>query len=170
MIKEIAKGISLMIGNVIPGVSDLNRFRRPFYRMAGMKIGHDTIIVGPVSMPADMDGFVEIGHHTYLNALSRFSPNRSGIRIGNHCLIGPRVSFECGGHHIIYDEVNGRGCTSKKIEIQDRVWIGASATILQGVTIGRQSVIAAGAVVTCNIPPNTVWGGVPAKQIRKIKT
>ena len=55
------------------------------------------------------------------------------------------------------------------VVLRDHVWIGANAVILKGVEIGRGAVVAAGAVVTKNIPPNEIWGGVPAKKIGERK-
>ena len=54
------------------------------------------------------------------------------------------------------------------IHIKDRVWIGANATVVPGVTIGENSIVAAGAVVTKDVPPNTIVGGVPAKVLKRI--
>lgn len=62
-----------------------------------------------------------------------------------------------------------RGATHGAITVEDEVWIGAGATTLPGVTIGRNAVIAVGAVVTADVPPMTVTGGVPARMIRHIR-
>lgn len=169
ILKNLIQGLLLGIGNSIPNAKNLHKYRLVFYRAIGVKIGENTNIVGPLLMPVDGRGFIEIGSNTRLNALTRFGPNGSGIRIGNQCRIGPRVSFECGGHSIFYDEKVGRSFDSKEIIIEDQVWIGANAVILQGVVIGQRSVVAAGAVVTKSIPPDSLWGGVPAKEIKKIK-
>ena len=57
---------------------------------------------------------------------------------------------------------------SKPVKIGDRVWIGIAATILPGVTIGENSIVAAGAVVTKDVPPNTIVAGNPAKVVKKL--
>ncbi len=103
-------------------------------------------------------------------------------RIGLHStLIGP----VCIGHHVHLAQgivvtalnhqfadstqlIDEQGITTKPVVIGDDVWIGAHAVILPGVTIGRHCVIAAGAVVTKDIPDNTLVAGVPAKEIRKL--
>ena len=59
-------------------------------------------------------------------------------------------------------------CSSDLIRIEDKVWLGANVTILQGVTIGEGAIVAAGAVVTKDVEPRTVVGGVPAKFIKKV--
>lgn len=169
MIKIIFKGLALGIGNLIPNASAFHKYKIPFYRWAGLKIGDNTTLVGPINVPIDGQGEVNIGDNTYVNALTRFGPNGSSVIIGNQCLIGPNVSFETGGHSLIFDKEQGRGHSSKKILIKEKVWIGANVVVLQGVTVGSRSVIAAGAVVICDIPPDSLWGGVPAKEIKKIE-
>lgn len=103
-------------------------------------------------------------------------------RVGIHCtVIGP---VEIGSHvniaqgvvisalnHNFEDKskrIDEQGVSTDKITICDDVWIGANATVLGGVTIGSHSVVAAGAVVTKDVPPNTLAGGVPAKIIRQL--
>lgn len=83
-------------------------------------------------------------------------------------MIGPRVSFESASHHIVFEEGKGRGFFTKEIVIQDKVWIGAGAIVLQGVTIEEGAVVAAGAVVNRDVKRYTLVGGVPARFIKKI--
>ena len=78
-----------------------------------------------------------------------------GITIGNHVLIGPRVTLTTAGHPVEPDE-RFDFLTCAPIVIEDDVWIGAAATITPGVTIGRGSVVGAGAVVAKDVPPMTV--------------
>lgn len=90
------------------------------------------------------------------------------IRIGNNCLIGPDVGIYTAGHRV---EPEGRTLDVYGIPIiiGDDVWIGGHSTILPGVTIGKNAVVAAGAVVTKDVPDNVVVGGNPAKVIKKIE-
>ncbi len=90
------------------------------------------------------------------------------IRIGNNCLIGPDVGIYTAGHRL---EPEGRTLDvyGMPITIGNDVWIGGNSTILPGVTIGDGAVIAAGAVVTHDVEPYTIVGGVPAKVIKKIE-
>lgn len=92
----------------------------------------------------------------------------SPVNIGNMVFIAPNCVIACSGHAI--DPVQrGEGIgTSKPITIKDNVWIGASSTVIGGVTIGENSIIAAGSVVTKDIPANVIAGGVPCKVIRPI--
>ena len=104
-------------------------------------------------------------------------------RIGIHCtVIGPvcignNVNLAQGItvtalNHNFKDatrRIDEQGISTKPVEIGDDVWIGANAVILPGVTIGRHVVVAAGAVVTKDVPDNCVVGGVPAKVIKEIR-
>lgn len=88
---------------------------------------------------------------------------RSSITIGSGCVIGAGVSIrDTDGHYLL----PANKCITYPVRIKDHVWIGANATILKGVTIGEGAVIAAGAVVTRDVPPFSLFGGVPAKKIK----
>jgi acetyltransferase-like isoleucine patch superfamily enzyme len=86
------------------------------------------------------------------------------IAIGRDVAIGPEVFIRDSDSHIITG--SGRSST-EPIRIGDRVWIGARAVILKGVTIGDGAIVAAGSVVTKDVAPGTLVGGVPAKFIRE---
>lgn len=91
------------------------------------------------------------------------------VRIGKYCSIAPNVVI-VGSNHNFNDPVlliKQQGSSIKGIIIEDDVWIGANTTILDGIIIGKGSIIAAGAVVNKSIPPYTIVGGVPAKIIKK---
>ena len=87
---------------------------------------------------------------------------RSGLTIGENVGISAEVML-LGGTHDINDP--GFGDIAGAVEIEDYVWIGARAMVMPGVTVGRGSVVAAGAVVTKDVEPLTIVGGVPAKPI-----
>jgi acetyltransferase-like isoleucine patch superfamily enzyme len=82
-------------------------------------------------------------------------------------MLAPKVSLLSEGHPIAVDD--RQTLTTGSIHIKRGAWIGAQATILQGVTIGENAVVAAGAVVTKDVPANTVVGGIPAKIIKTIQ-
>ena len=90
------------------------------------------------------------------------------IRIGNNCLIGPDVGIYTAGHRL-EPEARTLDVYGMPITIGNDVWIGGHSTILLGVTIGDGAVIGAGAVVTHDVEPYTIVGGVPAKVIKKIE-
>jgi acetyltransferase-like isoleucine patch superfamily enzyme len=94
----------------------------------------------------------------------------SSVKIGKNVLIAGRV-FITDHDHEFEDSAplsKGSGLRSEPVIIEDEVWIGEGAVILKGVTVGKRSVIGANAVVTKNVPPYTIVGGVPARFIRKI--
>lgn len=111
---------------------------------------------------------VFIGDRAYLNATI------SSITIGDNVLFGPDVTIRGGNHasHIIgkllrnYKFEDKLPTDDEPVVISNDVWIGTRATILKGVTIGRGAIIAAGAVVTKDIPPYSIAGGVPAKVLK----
>ncbi len=87
-----------------------------------------------------------------------------GIFIGDDCLIGHNCTI-CTVNHSKDPEHRG-DMTCSPVKIGDKVWIGANVTILPGVSIGDGAIIAAGAVVTKDVMPKTIAGGIPAKQIK----
>ena len=89
-----------------------------------------------------------------------------GITIQDDVLIGPRVNLVTENHPL--DPSDRRALVSKPIVVKRNAWIGPGATILPGVTIGEHAVIAAGAVVSKDVPANTVVAGVLAKFIKTI--
>lgn len=106
-----------------------------------------------------------VGERTFINMGCKFQ-DQGGIFIGNDCLIGHNATLCTINHN--FDPEHRGDMTFKPIHIEDKVWIGANVTILQGVTIGEGAIVAAGAVVTRDVAPRTVVGGVPAKVIKTI--
>lgn len=91
------------------------------------------------------------------------------VYIGNYVMIGPSTSIITVNHPLSPKGRRNHLGQAKPVTIGNDVWIGANCTILPGVTIGNNVVVAAGAVVTKNVPDNCIVGGVPAKLIRKIE-
>ncbi|SDN14750.1 sugar O-acetyltransferase [Actinomyces ruminicola] len=108
-----------------------------------------------------------VGSPVYANAGLQIIDD-SPVTIGNRVMFGPRVMITTAGHPIHPDLRDHGRQFSAPVVIEDDVWIGGNVTILPGVTIGRGSVIAAGAVVNANVPPMVVAGGVPARVLRQI--
>lgn len=88
--------------------------------------------------------------------------------IGDNVRIGPRVTIITSSYHLTDDSLRraSRETFTKSVMIADGAWIGASATLLPGVTIGQGSVVAAGALVTKNVPSGVIVAGVPARTIK----
>jgi acetyltransferase-like isoleucine patch superfamily enzyme len=97
---------------------------------------------------------------------------RSVIRIGNKVMFGPQVTLIGGNHNTsqvgkaMFDVHEKRPDDDLGVRVEDDVWIGSRAIVLSGVTVGRGSIVAAGAVVTRSVPPYSVVGGCPARVIR----
>ena len=95
------------------------------------------------------------------------SQDQGGIEIGDNALIGQQVVIATLNHDIT--SAKRQNMLPSLVKIENDVWIGAKATILSGVTIGNGAIVAAGAVVTKDVPENTVVAGVPAKIIKQIE-
>ena len=114
---------------------------------------------------ADFGKNITFGKNVFINAGCHFQ-DQGGITIGDGVLIGHNVVLATATHDLAPSR--SRKLHYKPIVIGDNVWIGSNSVILQGVTIGEWSVIAAGAVVTKDVEPYTIVGGIPAKFIRKV--
>jgi acetyltransferase-like isoleucine patch superfamily enzyme len=109
---------------------------------------------------------IRVGRNVFINQNCTFY-DLGGLDIGDDVMIGPNVSIITTGHPL--EPSQRRAVTiGKPIVIKRNVWIAAGATIIGGVTIGENSVVAAGSVVTKDVPPNTLVGGNPACVIRAI--
>jgi len=108
-----------------------------------------------------------IGNHVFINFYC-FIDAGERVEIGNNVLIGPYVYITDGDHGMDPSSMRiTQPMSLAPVIIEDGVWIGARASILKGVKIGRNAVIGAGAVVTRSVEENDVAAGVPAKSIRK---
>ena len=109
---------------------------------------------------------IKVGKNVFINSGCCFQ-DQGGITIGDNALIGQQVVIATLNHDLCPER--RANMLPAPVVIGKNVWIGAHATILPGVTIGDNSVIAAGAVVTKDVPRDTVVAGVPAKVIKKIQ-
>ena len=108
---------------------------------------------------------ITVGKNVFINACCHFQ-DHGGVSLGDGCQIGHNVVFATLNHGLAPED---RQTTyPAPITLGKNVWAGSNSTILHGVTIGDNAVIAAGAVVTKDVPENTIVGGVPARIIRKI--
>ena len=132
-------------------------------RLTGRKIDETFRLFPPFY--TDFGKNIKIGRDVFINSGCHFQ-DQGGIEIGDGTLIGHNVVLATINHDLkpSMNRVNHYA----PIKIGKYVWIGSNATVLQGVTIGDWSVIAAGAVVTHDVPPMTLVGGVPAKILKTI--
>jgi maltose O-acetyltransferase len=130
------------------------------------QIGQHSIIEPPFHCPYGQN--IYIGDHVYLNVMVTIL-DCNMVQIGHHVMIGPAVQIYTAAH-ALQAEARIQGWeVAKPVVIEDNVWIGGAAVILPGVSIGRNAVVGAGAVVTRNVPANTVVVGNPARVIREIE-
>lgn len=109
---------------------------------------------------------ITVGKNVFINACCHFQ-DHGGVTLGDDCLIGHNVVFATLNHGMAPEA--RASMLPAPIILGRNVWVGSSSTILQGVTIGDNAIIAAGSVVTKDVPANTVVGGVPARYIRNIE-
>jgi acetyltransferase-like isoleucine patch superfamily enzyme len=109
---------------------------------------------------------IRVGRNVFINQNCTLY-DLGGIDIGDEVMIGPNVSLITSGHPIAPSQRRA-GVTASPIVLERNVWLGAGVTIIGGVTVGENSVVAAGSVVTRDVPPNTLAGGNPARVIRSI--
>ena len=113
----------------------------------------------------NIDG-ITIGDHVLISPGVRISAANS-IKIADSCMLASNVYITDSDWHGIYDRSMTPVKTSKVV-LKENVWVGDSAIVCKGVTIGKNSIIGAGAVVTCDIPPNVIAAGNPAKVIKNL--
>lgn len=147
-----------------------NEYRTPdeirelFSELIGQKVDEGFGLFPPFN--ADYGQNIKVGKNVFINSGCCFQ-DQGGIEIGDNALIGQQVVIATINHDFAPEK---RGnMFPAPVKIGNRVWIGAHATILSGVTIGDNSIIAAGAVVTKDVPANVVVAGVPAKIIKKLE-
>jgi acetyltransferase-like isoleucine patch superfamily enzyme len=108
-------------------------------------------------------GHLEIGNNVFINYGTSIVSS-AHVKVGDDCLIGTQVMvMDCDFHRV---EDKAWDTTGQPILVEDRVWLGNRSIILKGVTIGHDAVVAAGSVVTADVPPRTVVAGVPARVVR----
>lgn len=111
---------------------------------------------------------IYLGDYVFINYMCTILDNND-VRIGNHVMIGPSVQIYTAAHDLQAETRNQGWEVAKAIEIEENVWIGGGAILLPGVKIGSNAVVGAGAVVSRNVPANSVVAGNPARVIREIE-
>ena len=137
--------------------------KRKLLNSLGHEIGEDTKIVGPISGT----GKLVAGKHCWIGKDLTIHGNGTVI-LGNCCDLAPDVTFLTGGHEIGTPERRAGTGRTETIRIGDGCWIGARVTLVSTVTVGKGSVVGACACVVKDVPPNTLVGGVPAREIRRL--
>lgn len=150
--------------------SELNKaYRTPdeirslFSKLTGQQIDQSFMLFPPFY--TDCGRNIKVGKNVFINSCCNFQ-DQGGVTIGDGSLIGHKAVFATLNHGLAPEDRST--LYPSPIVIGKNVWVGASATILPGVTVGDNAIIAAGAVVTKDVPANTVVAGVPAKVIRTL--
>lgn len=141
----------------------IDEMRDRLSKIIGSSIDKSTTVFIPFY--TNFGKHIKIGKNVFINHACSFL-DLGGITIEDHVLIGPRVNLTTENHPV--DPTKRKHLDLKSILIKRNAWIGAGATILPGVTIGENSIVAAGAVVNKDVPDNCIVGGIPAKLIKTI--
>lgn len=139
--------------------------KRQLLNLAGAKIGHNVHIYPGVRIFVPKG--LTIGNNVSISSYVVIT-TAGTVSIGNNVLVGYGSQILSANHHIPENRgiIFGSGHDCKPVVIEDEAWIGANVTVLPGVRVGKGAVVAAGAVVTKDVVPFTVVGGVPAAVIR----
>jgi len=143
--------------------SDPAEMRDLLRRITGSEIDESVVVFTPLYI--NYGKHTKIGKNVFINFDCVFL-DLGGITIDDNVLIAPKVSLLSEGHPVSPE--NRQSLVPGHIHIKKNAWIGAGATILAGVTIGENAVVAAGAVVSKDVPDNTIVGGMPAKTLNII--
>ncbi|WP_174935824.1 sugar O-acetyltransferase [Burkholderia lata] len=164
MVAEVKRAMSIAVRINRLTFEDAAEVRTLFGELIGTQVDDGFVLIPPFHATGGTG--MKIGRNVFVNQNCTFY-DLGGLEIGDDVMIGPNVSLITSGHPV---EPSRRrdAVVAKPIVIGRNVWIGAGATIIGGVTVGENSVVAAGAVVTRDVPPNVLVGGNPAAVIRSI--
>jgi acetyltransferase-like isoleucine patch superfamily enzyme len=154
----ITAALNRLTFNDVDGIRDL------FSELIGKKVDENFLLIPPFYTAGGDE--IRVGHNVFINQNCTFY-DLGGLDIADDVMIGPNVNIITTGHPL--EPSQRRTATiGKPIVIEKNVWIAAGVSIIGGITIGENSVVAAGSVVTKDVPPNTLVGGNPARVIRSI--
>ena len=160
---QLSQEALAITGMLNTGYHPPEEIRALFSQLIGKPVDERFTLFPPFT--TDCGKNISLGKEVFLNAGCRFQ-DQGGITIGNGVLIG---------HNVVLATLNHDPAPARRdwlhpapIVIGDRVWIGSNATVLPGITIGDGAIVAAGAVVTKDVAPNTVVAGVPARLLRPL--
>lgn len=144
--------------------NDAAGVRALFSELIGKPVDESFVLIPPFYTTGGLE--ITVGRNVFVNQNCTFY-DLGGLEIGDDVMIGPNVSIITSGHPL---EPSRRrdGVIATPIVIERNVWIAAGAIIIGGVTVGENSVVAAGSVVTRDVPPNTLVAGNPARVVRSI--
>jgi acetyltransferase-like isoleucine patch superfamily enzyme len=145
-------------------MDDADQIRAVFSDLIGARVDDGFSLIPPFYTTGGEN--IRVGRNVFINQNCTMY-DLGGIDIADEVMIGPNVSLITSSHPLEPSQRRA-AVIAKPIVIERNVWIAAGMTIIGGVTIGENSVVAAGSVVTRDVPPNTLVGGNPARVIRSI--
>ena len=161
---EMAKRARRITAEMNNGYRTPEEIRELFSELIGLKIDRSFELFPPFY--ADYGQNIKVGRNVFINSGCCFQ-DQGGIEIGDNALIGQQVVIATINHDL--NPEMRANMLPAPVKIGNSVWVGAHATILAGVPVGNNSIVAAGAVVTKDVPENVVVAGVPAKIIKRIE-
>jgi len=166
--RRMAEGVRRAVGcterlNAIP-YEDRERVAAAWSELTGQPVDPTLHLIPPVYSDCGLN--LRLGRNVFVNQGCRLD-DIGGIELGDDVMLGPGVRLISSGHPL--DPARRRRqVTAAPIVVGRNVWIGAGATVLQGVTIGDDAVVAAGSVVTGDVPPAVLVAGIPARIVRSV--
>lgn len=165
MVSDVKRAMKLTTKLNKLSFDDVAKIRVIFSELAGQKVDESFTLIPPFYTTGGLN--IRVGHKVFINQCCTIY-DLGGVDIGDSVMIGPNVNIITSSHPMNPDERYAY-VEAKPIVIERNVWIAAAATILGGVTIGENSVVGAGAVVTKDVPANSFVAGVPAKVIHSLR-
>lgn len=162
---EIGEAVNktMELSNLLNSSTDTGQIRERLSEIIGTRIDDSTTVFIPFH--TNFGRFITLGKNIFINHACSFL-DLGGITIEDDVMIGPRVNIISENHPV---EISMRKTlVPGRVVIRKNAWIGAAAIIMPGVTIGENSVVAAGALVTKDVDPNTLVAGVPARPIKEL--
>ena len=164
MLAEVKRAMAITAALNRLTFNEADQVRALFSDLIGKPVDASFVLLPPFYATGGAD--TRIGRNVFVNQNCTFY-DLGGLDIADDVMIGPNVSIITSGHSLEPSERHS--CVlARPIVIERNVWIAAGATIIGGVTVGENSVVAAGSVVTKDVPPNTLVGGNPARVIHSI--
>jgi acetyltransferase-like isoleucine patch superfamily enzyme len=164
MLADVRRAMAITVRLNRLTFNDADQVRTLFSELTGKPVDDSFLLAPPFFATGGLD--IRVGRNVFVNQNCTFY-DLGGLDIGDDVMIGPNVSLIGAGHPV--EPARRRAAVvGKPIAIERNVWIAAGATVIGGVTIGENSVVAAGSVVTRDVPANALVGGNPARVIRSI--
>lgn len=166
-IKEITKTALKtqdILQNLNSSAASQEEIRQVIGEITGQQIDDSVEIRLPIR--SDYGANLKIGKGVFINSGVMFT-DLGGIELADNVLVGPNATIISVNHPL--DPQRRHEVEMKPVLVEENAWLGANSTILPGVKVGKNAVVAAGAVVTKDVPANTVVAGVPARVIKKIE-